>query len=146
MKFSTRARYGTRALLDLAMHSNPDSTVTLKEIAQRQAISVTYLEQLVKPLIDGGIIRSIRGNKGGITLAKPAYEITVKEIFSLLEGPTVPVECLKHSNVCSRSGFCAAQEVWDEVGKAIDRVLESRTIQDLAQRQKDLNSPGDYSI
>ena len=147
MKLSTRARYGTRALLDLASHSTMNSSVTMKEIAQRQELSVTYLEHLVAPLIDGGIVRSIRGNKGGITLAKPAYKITLKEIVNLLEGPTAPVECLINSRFCAKSGACVTQEVWDEMGKAIDRVLEGKTLQDLVERQNgQSNSKSMYYI
>ncbi len=142
MKLSTRARYGTRAMLDLAIHSRENSTVTLKEIAQRQDISLTYLEHLVGPLIDGGLVRSIRGSKGGITMAKPAHNITIKDIVELLEGPTVPVECLGQSNTCPKSGSCVTQEVWDEVRLAIDRVLDSRTLQDLVERQKTKNNVG----
>ena len=140
MKLSTRARYGTRALLDLAIHSGDNSTVTLKEIAQRQDIPIAYLEHLVAPLIGGGIVRSIRGSKGGIILARPAREITLEDIVSLLEGPTAPVECLVSSSTCPRSGLCATQEVWGEIGKAIDRVLVSKTLQDLVERQNSKNS------
>lgn len=136
MRLSTRARYGTRALLDIAINSKDNSTVTLKEIAQRQEISLSYLEHLVGPLIDGGLIRSIRGSKGGITLARSPRDITLKDIVGLLEGPTAPVECLEHANACPRSGSCVTQEVWDEVGKAIDNVLVSKTLQDLVDRQQ----------
>jgi len=87
MKLSTRASYGTRALLDLAIHSRANSTITLKEIAERQDISLSYLEHIVTPLIAGGVVRSVRGNKGGITLAKQAKDITLKEIINLLEVP-----------------------------------------------------------
>ena len=90
MKLSTRGRYGTRAMLDLAVNAKANSAVTLKEIAQRQDISLTYLEHLVGPLIDAGLIRSIGGSKGGITLAKSARDITIKDIVGVLEGPTVP--------------------------------------------------------
>ena len=100
MKLSTRGRYGTRAMLDLAVNAKANSAVTLKEIAQRQDISLTYLEHLVGPLIDAGLIRSIRGSKGGITLAKSARDITIKDIVGVLEGPTAPVECLEHANIC----------------------------------------------
>ena len=143
MRLSTRARYGTRALLDLAVNTKTNSTATLKEIAQRQDISLTYLEHLVGPLIDAGLIRSIRGSKGGITLARPAREITIKDIVGVLEGPTAPVECLEHADTCPRSGACVTQEVWDEVGKAIDRVLESKTLEDLVERQKSKGASGE---
>ena len=143
MRLSTRARYGTRALLDLAVNTKTNSTATLKEIAQRQDISLTYLEHLVGPLIDAGLIRSIRGSKGGITLARPAREITIKHIVGVLEGPTAPVECLEHADTCPRSGSCVTQEVWDEVGKAIDKVLESKTLEDLVERQKSKGASGE---
>ncbi len=136
MRLSTRARYGTRALLDIAINAKDNSTITLKEIAQRQEISLSYLEHLVGPLIDGGLIRSIRGSKGGITLARSARDITLKDIVGLLEGPTAPVGCLEHANACSRTGSCVTQEVWDEVGKAIDKVLVSKTLQDLVELQQ----------
>jgi len=143
MRLSTRARYGTRALLDIAINAKDNSTVTLKEIAQRQEISLSYLEHLVGPLIDGGLIRSIRGSKGGITLARLPRDITLKDIVGLLEGPTAPVECLEHANACSKSGSCVTQEVWDEVGKAIDDVLVSKTLQDLVDRQQSKFMAGD---
>jgi Rrf2 family transcriptional regulator, cysteine metabolism repressor len=147
MKLSTRVRYGTRALLDLAIHSRANSNVTLKEIAKRQEISVTYLEHLVGPLIDGGLIRSIRGSRGGVSLARPAREITLKEIVNLLEGPTGPVDCLIGSNTCPRSGACATQDIWDEMGQAIDRVLAAKTLQDLVERQNSQdNSKSMYYI
>jgi Rrf2 family protein len=135
MKLSARARYGARALLDLAIHSRANSTITLKEIAERQDISLSYLEHLVTPLIDGGIVRSIRGNKGGITLAKPAQSINLKQIINLLEGPTALAECLVNPSTCARSGDCVTQEVWAELGAAMDKVLESTTLQDLVERQ-----------
>jgi Rrf2 family protein len=135
MKLSTRASYGTRALLDLAIHSRVNSTITLKEIAQRQDISLSYLEHIVTPLIAGGVVRSVRGNKGGITLARQAKDITLKEIINLLEGPTALVECLINSGACAKSGGCVTQEVWAELGEAIDRVLEGKTLQDLVERE-----------
>ena len=135
MKLSTRASYGTRALLDLAIHSRANSTITLKEIAERQDISLSYLEHIVTPLIAGGVVRSVRGNKGGITLARQAKDITLKEIINLLEGPTALVECLINSSTCAKSGGCVTQEIWAELGQAIDHVLEGKTLQDLVERE-----------
>ena len=135
MKLSTRASYGTRALLDLAIHSRANSTITLKEIAERQDISLSYLEHIVTPLIAGGVVRSVRGNKGGITLAKQAKDITLKEIINLLEGPTALVECLINSSNSAKSGGCVTQEIWAELGQAIDHVLEGKTLQDLVERE-----------
>lgn len=135
MKLSTKTRYGTRALLDLAIHQQGNSPVPLKAIAQRQAISLTYLEHIIAPLIASGIVSSVRGAKGGISLAKSARDITLKEVVEILEGPTAPAECVTSPQTCSRSGLCATQDIWGEIKKAVDRVLVSTTLQDLVERQ-----------
>jgi Rrf2 family cysteine metabolism transcriptional repressor len=85
MRLSTRGRYGTRALLDLALHHG-EEPVLLKDIAEREQISVRYLEHLITPLIAGGILRTTRGAKGGVSLAKPPREIKLSEVIQLLEG------------------------------------------------------------
>jgi Rrf2 family cysteine metabolism transcriptional repressor len=135
MKLSTRTRYGTRALLELALHEG-EGPVFLKDIARKQQISLPYLEHLVTPLISGGIIRSTKGPKGGVTLAKKPEEIKLMEITQLLEGSVAPVECVEHPEVCSRSELCATREVWSKLKDAMDSVLESTTLQDLVERQK----------
>jgi len=135
MKLSTRGRYGTRALLDIARHQG-ERPVILKDIAQRQQISPLYLERLIAPLIAGGIVRSTRGAKGGISLAKPAEEIRLSEVIELLEGTINPVECVINPSMCDRSGSCAPRDVWGELKKAINGVLENITLQDLVEQQK----------
>ena len=135
MKLSTRGRYATRALLDLALHRD-EEPVLLKDIARRQQISLSYLEHLVAPLIAGGIVRSTRGAKGGISLARLPEEIRLDEVIQLLEGSIDPSECITNPGVCSRSESCVAREVWSELKKAINGVLQSVTLQDLVERQK----------
>ena len=135
MKLSTRARYGMRALMDLTLHST-GQPVQLKDIAARQKISLSYLEHLVIPLISAGIIKSVRGAHGGIMLAKPPEDIRLKQILEVLEGPLAPVDCLKDAGSCPRSGLCATQDVWDELKTAMENILESKTLRDLANNQK----------
>ena len=135
MKLSTRARYGTRALLDLAIQGS-EEPVSLKDIAKRQQISLQYLEHLMTPLITAGIVRSVRGPKGGVLLAKPSEEIKLSEIIRLLEGSIAPVDCMDNPRLCSRSGSCATRDIWDEVKKAVDGVLEATTLQNMVERQK----------
>lgn len=135
MKLSTKARYGIRALLDLTRYSKNDP-VPLKDIAQRQQLSLTYLEHLVKPLILAGIIKSTRGAKGGITLANPPSQIRLSEIFWLLEGTTSLVDCVDYPENCQRSDDCVTRDIWVEIKKAIDDVLDSITLEDLVERQK----------
>lgn len=135
MRLSTRARYGTRALLDLALHYK-SGPVLLKEVAGRQQISLSYLQHLIAPMVAEGIVGSIRGVRGGVWLAKPPEEISLGYIISLLEGSLAPTECVDNPETCSRSGACATQNVWGEIKEAIDTVLESMTLQDLVERQK----------
>jgi Rrf2 family transcriptional regulator, cysteine metabolism repressor len=135
MKLSTRTRYGMRALMDLALH-NTGQPIQIKDIAERQQISLSYLEHLVIPLISAGIVKSTRGSRGGIKLAKLPQDITLKYILDILEGPLKPVECLSDEKSCSRSGMCATRDVWMDLAKAMEKVLESSTLEDLANRQK----------
>jgi Rrf2 family protein len=135
MKVSTRGRYGTRLLLDLAQHLDSER-VLLRDIAARQDISLLYLERLVAPLVAGGIVRTTRGPKGGISLAKPPRQIKLSEVIQLLEGSTAPVECVNDPMVCDRSGICATRDIWAELKKKTDSILESVTIEDLVERQK----------
>ena len=135
MKISTRARYGTRALLDLALHEGHEP-VLLRDIAERQEISLNYLEHLIAPLVARGMVRSTRGARGGVWLAMSPRNIRLSEIIQLFEGSTAPVECVDKPEVCNRSKSCATLDVWREVKSAIDGVLESITLQDLVEKQR----------
>ena len=135
MKLSTRARYGTRALLDLARHQG-NEPVQLKDIASRQDISLHYLEHIIAPLVGAGIVRSTRGAHGGMQLVRHPREIKLSEVVRLLEGDTTPVECVSNPEGCPRADSCVTREVWSEVKKAMDNTLNSITLQDLVERQK----------
>jgi Rrf2 family transcriptional regulator, cysteine metabolism repressor len=147
MKISTRASYGMRALVDLTLH-NSGKPVQLKDIAERQNISLSYLEHLIIPLISAGMVKSLRGAKGGILLARNPADINLKEIMEVLEGPLAPVDCLKEGTNCSRSGFCATQEVWDKMKTAMESVLVTNNLKELSERQKsrELNKADMYYI
>ena len=110
MKLSTRARYGTRALLDLAIHGG-EKPVLLREIAQRQEISTQYLEHLISPLLTAGILRSTRGARGGIWLAREPREIRLSEVIQLLEGSIAPVDCINNPETCPRSDACVTRDI-----------------------------------
>ena len=140
MKLSTRTRYGTRALLDLALHWGKES-VQLKDIALRQDISLHYLEHLIAPLVGAGIIRSTRGARGGVQLIRHPREIRLSEVVQLLEGSITPAECIGNPKSCPRSDLCVTRDVWAEMKKAMDAILESTTLQDLAERQKKKEQP-----
>jgi Rrf2 family cysteine metabolism transcriptional repressor len=140
MKLSTRTRYGTRALLELALRQGK-GPVFLKDIARQQQISLPYLEHIIAPLIAGGVIRSTKGPKGGVSLARNPGDIKLSEITQLLEGPMALVECVNHPEICNRSGACAARDIWTRLKEAMDGVLASTTLQDLVERQKKKGRP-----
>jgi len=135
MKLSTRARYGIRASLELACNYGK-GPLQIKIIAQRQEISVKYLEQLMAILKSTGFIRSIRGAKGGYILAKPPNQVKISDIFNALEGPIITVECLESDQYCARAADCVTRELWSQVQQAIIGVLESVTLKDLVERTK----------
>jgi Rrf2 family protein len=122
-------------LLELALRKG-EGPVLLKDIARQQQISLPYLEHLIAPLIAGGIIRSTKGPKGGISLARKPGNIKLIEITQLLEGSMAPVECIDNPEACKRSEFCATRDVWSQLKEVMDGVLESMTLQDLAEKQK----------
>lgn len=140
MKLSTRTRYGTRALLELALRQ-AEGPVFLKDIAASQNLSLPYLEHLVAPLISGGLIRSTKGPKGGISLAKKPENISMKEITYLLEGSLAPVDCVDCADVCDRSQFCVTREIWSDMKEAMDNVLEAMTLKDLVEKQRRKHAP-----
>lgn len=134
MKLSTRARYGTRALLDLATHGEME-LVQLKDIALRQDISLNYLEHLIAPLVGAGIIKSTRGARGGVQLMRHPRDIKLSEVIQLLEGSITPVECVSNPETCPRSNTCPTRDLWGDMKKAMDGILESTTLQNLVERQ-----------
>ncbi len=135
MKLSTRTRYGLRAVLEVAISSDKGPIQT-KIVSQRQQISIKYLEQLMAILKSGGLIRGIRGSKGGYVLAKAPSQIKLSDIFNVLEGPVKTVECVENENYCAKTSECVARQVWAEVEDAINGVLQSISLQDLVDRTK----------
>ena len=106
MKLSTRVRYGVRAMIELAKQPS-DRPIPLRELAQNQQISPKYLEQMAASLKIAGLIESVRGAEGGYRLARPAREITVWDIYNVLDVSVEPIECL--STHCKREPVCAAR-------------------------------------
>ena len=135
MKLSTRSRYGTRLMLDMAQHYN-EGPIHLGDIAQRQGVSVKYLEQIIIPLKKAHYIESVRGSKGGHILAKPPEEITVGEIVAVLESGTSLVECVDDPAVCERADVCPTRLLWKEASEAMLDRLHAVTLADLVARDQ----------
>ena len=135
MKLSTRSRYGTRLMLDMAQHYQ-EGPIQLGDIAKRQNVSVKYLEQIIIPLKKAHYIESVRGPKGGHILTRPPEEITVAEIVALLEEGTSLVECTADTTVCERANSCPTRLLWKEASEAMFDRLKAITLADLAKKAK----------
>lgn len=117
-------------MLDLAMHYG-QGPVRIADIAQHQDISVKYLEQIIIPLKEAKLIKSVRGPKGGHMLAKPPGKISVGTIVKVLEGGIDMTECVGDPGVCEKSSDCAARTVWKAATKAVKDKLGSITLSDM---------------
>ncbi|AFS71035.1 Transcriptional regulator [Exiguobacterium antarcticum B7] len=125
MKISTKGRYGLTIMIALAKGGEL-KPLSLKKIAQSYELSEHYLEQLIAPLRNGGLVKSVRGAYGGYKLGRPADEITAGDIIRLLEGPLVVVEGDNCDEVTKR-------KLWDKIQRAVDQVLDTTTLKDLAE-------------
>ena len=139
MKFSTRARYGMRAMLDLAVNGE-GKLVLLKDIAARQEISKRYLEHMMTQLRNGGLVVAERGASGGYRLSRDPSRIKLDEVFEALEGKMAPVECVSDASVCERSDDCVVRLLWCDVTSAMRGVLEAQTLDDLRRRWETMSS------
>ena len=141
MKLSTKARYGVRAMLSLALDYGR-GPIPLKEVAKQQEISEKYLEHLMASLRSAGLVRSVRGTHGGYLLSKTPAEIRLDEVVRILEGSIAPVECVEDGSLCGRVGLCVMRDLWGEMQEAMVSVLASTTLQDLVERQNEREQSG----
>ena len=146
MKLTTKSRYGTRALLDIALYCNIGSC-TLKDISERQDVSPKYLDHILSTLKKAGFIKNIRGKNGGYSLSMPASMITLKDIVQTVEGSLAPVECVDKPEKCTRSYYCPTRDVWSELKVTIENTLEAKTLQNLIDSHNQKLQPQfNYSI
>lgn len=136
MKFSTKSRYGLRAMIELAFHYK-EEPVLLKDIAKSQNVSMKYLDRILSPLKAIGLIVRV---KNGFILGKSPREINCNEIVGLLEGSFRPVACVDNTSVCNRADECVAIHVWEKVYAALREALGSFTLQDLVDKKKEVDN------
>ncbi len=136
MKLTAKGRYAVMALADLAA-LNSDGPVTLAEIAERQDISISYLEQLFAKLRRRGVVRGVRGPGGGYHLTRPASETSIADIILAVDESIDTVACDRHSELgCTgKTGRCLAHDLWDELGRHIYLFLNSVTLDDVLNRR-----------
>ncbi|MSS62392.1 RrF2 family transcriptional regulator [Velocimicrobium porci] len=145
MKISTKGRYALRVMLDLAIYDTGEF-IPLKAIAERQGITVKYLEQIVPLLNKAGYLKSSRGNNGGYRLAKDPKEYTAGDILRITEGSIAPVACLEDEpNQCERKEFCMTLPFWQGLYNVINDYVDSVTLEDLVEQSKRFTE-GDYCI
>ena len=132
MELTTRTRYGTRLMIELALNFGK-GVVRLKEIAKSQDISEKYLSQIVIVLRSAGLINSTRGANGGYRLSRDPSMISLKEIVEVLEGGFSPVACVKHPSGCERAATCVIREVWSRLNQEMSETLGSVTLENLVK-------------
>jgi Rrf2 family protein len=135
MRLSTRTRYGSRALAELAA-AYPGQVLSLKDVAKNQHLSVKYLEHIMTTLRVAGLVRPVRGMRGGYTLTRPPGRITLREVFETLEGSLAPVDCVDDPQSCPLKEVCPTRETWVEIKNSLAKILEGTTLQDLLARKK----------
>ena len=145
MKLSTRSRYGTRLMLELALNYNK-GPVLLKDISKSQEVSLKYLAQLIIPLKIAGLINSSRGAHGGYFLSRAPKDVKLSEIIVAVDGPLNLVECVGNPAICNRSNFCTTKDIWTEVSNKLSIILESYTLQHMINRYKNKKFNGTSDI
>ncbi len=132
MRLSTRSTYGVRAMYNLALFNN-EGPLSVLSISRREGISVQYLEQLLNTLKKSGLVKSIRGPKGGYVLARRPGDIRIGDIVKNLEGEIGPVNCLNTTNKkhCKNENDCTTKILWENLRLGIENVLNATTLEDL---------------
>ncbi|MCF2668356.1 RrF2 family transcriptional regulator [Faecalicatena contorta] len=133
MKISTKGRYALRIMIDLARHDE-GSYIRLKDIAERQNITLKYMEQIMPLLTKAGYVRSYRGNNGGYMLARKPEEYTVGDILRTTEGSMAPIACIEdRPNRCPRCEECTTLPFWEGLWKVINEYTDRYTLADLME-------------
>ena len=144
MKFSTRARYALRMMIEIARKPGTD-LVSLGRVAENTKISKRYLDQLALALKTSSLTRSTRGRGGGHQLARPAEQISVGEIIEAAIGPINVVECVRCPEICLKSDYCECRWVYERINDEIVKVLNSMSLAELARMNRDPAGSGSGS-
>lgn len=128
MKINTNIRYGLRAVVEIAKSPTP---VLQKEIAERQEISLNYLDSIIAGLKNAGLIMNFDGKGSGYILAKEAKDITVYQVYRAFSPELELVHCVCKTNECKRANHCPSKDYWFELNSEIKRIMNSRTIEEL---------------
>lgn len=130
LRLSTKGQYGVRALYEIA-NGYPDKPCTIREISQKQDVSVSYLEQILNKLRKAGFVKSLKGPGGGYLLNKSPEDISIASILKELEGPFAITSCLDPDEGCIRIDSCVVHLLWKSLGEQIDAFLNTITLKNL---------------
>jgi len=140
IRISTKGRYGTRFMLELATHYGKEP-VLLKDIARKQDISEGYLQHIVDALKGAGLVFSSRVGHGGYTLSRPPEQISLKDILGTLEGSINLVECIDNPAICDRSEDCTTRLFWSQLCGSFTHSLEQITLDRMAEAEMNKGDP-----
>lgn len=145
MKLSTKGRYGLRAFIDIALYSE-EEPVSLANVARRQDISISYLEQLMTKLKKANLVESVRGANGGYVLARPAKEISVGDVLRALEGELMPVDCVAYGDSekehCAAQTCCSSWIVWKKINDSLNETVNNIYIDELVEESRRAQKEG----
>lgn len=137
MRVSTKGRYALRIMADLAMNNNGEY-IRLKDISERQSITLKYMEQIMPALTKAGFVKSYRGNNGGYMLARKPEEYTAGEILRSAEGSLAPLACIEDTpNQCPRKDQCVTLSFWEGMWDVINKYVDSVTLADLIAKPEE---------
>ena len=140
MMISTRGRYCLRVMIDLAEHQR-EGYIPMKDVAERQDISLKYLEKILPVLVKNCIVEGLQGKTGGYRLSRKPEEYTLGEILRLTEGSLAPVACLECGAApCDKTADCRTLPVWTELDRRINEYLNSVTVADLLRSNPNASS------
>ncbi len=145
MKISTKGRYGTRLIIDIAVNG-ANGPVLLKDISKRQQISEKYLSQIVIQLKNLGLLTSVRGSKGGYNLAKKTSQITLLDIITAAEGSVCLVDCVDDEKSCKRASRCVSRDIWRNLARGVKDMMRSITLESMVESQKKITNNIVYQI
>ena len=139
MRVSKRTRYGVRLMLELALNFNK-KPLSVNTIAVNEEISPKFLSQIIIPLRGAGLIQSTRGASGGYVLMRPPEEISVFDVFKVLEGDSSLTECVDDNDSCNRTNICTAKNIWQQLSEMIEVKLKAISFKELALQVQTLSA------
>jgi len=138
LQVTTKVRYGMRAMIELALNMK-EWPVTISYLAEKQELSVKYLESLMSSLKNAGLVLSKRGSGGGYVLSRTVAEITAKDIYLALEGPVNIVGCVENYDYCEKVQCCYTYDLWRDLNETINSKLANISLKELVEKAKEKN-------